>query len=300
MQTTAGTIRTRYVINAAGLFGDEVARMAGEGEGYTVKPRKGQFFILDKNTPCKTQAVIYPIPTPTSRGKLLLQTVHGNMLLGPTAEDGEDKTDHSTTAEELAGIERDCRLLVPGIRVADTITQYSGLRPNRTPAGFHIAFGQHTAGYFEVGGVRSTGVSCSLGIGRYVVDAFAAAGVPLTPKDSFQPTRRGIPRFADADRERRARLIAEDPLYGRIICRCETVTEAEIVQAIRRTPGATTLDGVKRRLRAGMGRCQGGFCSPKVMEILSRELGIPMEQVEKHLPGSYLTIGPVRPGKEDA
>ena len=300
VETTAGTIRTKYVINAAGLFGDEVAQMAGEGEGYTVKPRKGQFFILDRNTPCKTEAVIYPIPTPTSRGKLLLQTVHGNMLLGPTAEDGEDKFDHSTTAEELSGIERDCKALVPGIRVADTITQYSGLRPNRTPAGFHIAFGTKTVGYFEVGGVRSTGVSCSLGIARYVADEFRKAGVELKEKDSFTPTRRGIPRFSEADNQQRAQLIAADPLYGRVICRCETVTEGEIVEAIRRKPGATTVDGVKRRLRAGMGRCQGGFCGPKVMEILSRELGIPMEQVEKNLPGSYLTVGPVRGGKEDA
>jgi len=300
VETTAGTIQTKYVINAAGLFGDEVARMAGEDITYTVKPRKGQFFILDRNTPCKTEAVIYPIPTPTSRGKLLLQTVHGNMLLGPTAEDGEDKFDHSTTADGLAGIEADCKALVPNIRVADTITQYSGLRPNRTPAGFHIAFGEKTQGYFEVGGVRSTGVSCSLGIARYVADAFRAAGITLNKKDDYCPTRRGIVRFADADNIKRAQLMVDNPLYGRVICRCETVTEAEIVEAIHRKPGATTVDGVKRRLRAGMGRCQGGFCGPKVMEILSRELGIPMEQVEKNLPGSYLTIGPVRGGKEDA
>ena len=300
VETTQGTIRTKYVINAAGLYGDEIARMAGEEIDYTVKPRKGQFFILDRSTPCKTEAVIYPIPTPTSRGKLLLQTVHGNMLLGPTAEDGEDKTDHSTTAEELAGIERDCRQLVPNIRVSDTITQYSGLRPNRTPAGFHIAFGEKTAGYFEVGGVRSTGVSCSLGIARYVADQFRTAGVELQEKENFSPLRRGIARFADADNEKRTQLMAQDPLYGRIICRCETVTEAEIVQAIHRDPPATTVDAVKRRLRAGMGRCQGGFCGPKVMEILSRELGIPMEQVENNLPGSYLTTGPVRGGKEDA
>lgn len=184
--------------------------------------------------------------------------------------------------------------------MADTITQYSGLRPNRTPAGFHIAFGEKTAGYFEVGGVRSTGVSCSLGIARYVADAFRDAGITLKRKGNYCPTRHGIPRFADADNVKRAQLIADNPLYGRIICRCETVTEAEIVEAIHRKPGATTVDGVKRRLRAGMGRCQGGFCGPKVMEILSRELQIPMEQVEKNLPGSYLTVGPVRGGKEDA
>ena len=300
VETNRGRIQTRYVINAAGLYGDAVAQMAGEGEGYEVKPRKGQFFILDRNTPCKTSHVVYPIPTPTSRGKLLLQTIHGNMLLGPTAEDQDDKTDHSVTAEELAGIERDCKQLVPNIRVADTITQYSGLRPNRVPAGFQIGFGKKTAGYFEVGGVRSTGVSCSLSLAKYVVWKFQEAGINWERKDNFIARRQGIARFSEASYERRAQLIEENPLYGRVICRCETVTEAEIVQAIHRPVGATTVDAIKRRLRAGMGRCQGGFCAPKVIEIIARELNIPVNEVEKNLPGSYLVTGTIRQEKEDA
>ena len=138
VETTRGTIKTNYVINAAGLFCDEVAKMADECDDFVVKPRKGQFYILDRNTPCKTEHIVYPIPTPETRGKLLLQTIHGNMLLGPTAEDLEDKEDHSVTAEELEGVERDCKNLVPNIRVRDTITQYCGLRPNRIePFGDH-------------------------------------------------------------------------------------------------------------------------------------------------------------------
>ena len=200
VETSKGMIETCYVINAAGLFCDEIARMVGEGGDFTVKPRKGQFYILDKNTPCKTSRIIYPIPTPETRGKLLLQTIHGNMLLGPTAEDLEDKDDHSVTAKELE--------------------------------------------------------------------------------------------------ERRAKLIRENPLYGRVICRCETVTEAEIVEAIRRPVGAKTVDAVKRRVRAGTGRCQGGFCAPKVIEILARELGIPVTQIRKNLIGSDMLSGMLRKEKE--
>lgn len=200
VETSKGMIETSYVINAAGLFCDEIARMVDEGGDFTVKPRKGQFYILDKNTPCKTSRIIYPIPTPETRGKLLLQTIHGNMLLGPTAEDLEDKDDHSVTAKELE--------------------------------------------------------------------------------------------------ERRAKLIRENPLYGRVICRCETVTEAEIVEAIRRPVGAKTVDAVKRRVRAGTGRCQGGFCAPKVIEILARELGIPVTQIRKNLIGSDMLSGMLREEKE--
>ena len=259
-----------------------------------VKPRKGQFFILDRNTECRTSHIIYPIPTPETRGKLLLQTVHGNMLLGPTAEDLEDKEDHGVTADELEGVWRDCRRLVPNIQVKDAITQYCGLRPNRIPAGYHIGFGERTRGYFGISGVRSTGVSTSLGIAKYVVRMFQDAGVVLERDYSFNPRRKGIERFSDASDERRSQLIAENPLYGRIVCRCETVTEAEIIQAIHRPVGARTVDAIKRRVRAGTGRCQGGFCGPKVIEILARELKLPVAEVRKNLMGSYMLTGQIR------
>ena len=206
----------------------------------------------------------------------------------------DDKEDHSITADELEGIERDCKKLIPNIRVQDTITQYCGLRPNRIPAGFNIGFGKKTKGYFGITGIRSTGISTSLGIAKYVVKMFEDNGVKFEHNFEFKGTRKGIERYAEATPERRAELVAENPLYGRIICRCETVTEAEIVEAIRRPVGATTIDGVKRRLRAGMGRCQGGFCGPKVLEILAREWGVPVEEIEKNLPGSYMVTGEIR------
>lgn len=287
--TDKETIQTQYVINAAGLFCDAIAEMVGECD-FVVKPRKGQFFILDKNTNCQINHIIYPIPTPTSRGKLLLKTIHGNILCGPTAEDLEDKEDHSVTAEELAGIEADCKKLVPNINFADAITQFAGLRPNRIPAGFHIGFGK-TEGYFGISGVRSTGISCSLGISRYVVKKLQEGGVKLERNFDFNPYRKAIPRFSEATDEERDALIQKDPKYARVICRCETVTEGEIVEALHRPVPPTTLDGIKRRLRAGMGRCQGGFCSPKVIDIIARELNVPPESVDKNVPGSYILTG---------
>lgn len=300
VETTQGTIQTQLVINAAGLFCDAIAGMVGEADDFVVKPRKGQFFILDKNTPVKTSHIIYPIPTPETRGKLLLQTVHGNMLLGPTAEDLDDKDDHSTSAEELAGVERDCKMLVPNIRVEDAITQYCGLRPNRIPAGFHIGFGKKTKGYFGISGIRSTGISTSLGIAKYVVKMLQESGIRLERNFEFQSHRKGIEKFSEASDERRAKLIEENPLYGRVICRCETVTEAEIVEAIHRPVGARTVDAVKRRVRAGTGRCQSGFCTPKVIEILAREVKIPVTDVKKNLTGSNMLAGMVRRGDINA
>ncbi len=294
VETTKGIIQTEYVVNAAAMYCDKIAEMAGEGGDFVVKPRKGQFFILDKNTPIKTTHIVYPIPTPETRGKLILQTIHGNMLLGPTAEDLEDKEDHSVTADQLDAVARECKQLIPNIRVEDTITQYCGLRPNRIPAGFHIGFGKKTKGYFGITGVRSTGMSTSLAIARYVVKMFQDAGVPLKKNFAFQRYRKGIAKFSEADERTKEKLIDLDPLYGRIICRCENVTEAEIVEAIRRPVGARTLDAIKRRVRPGTGRCQGGFCTPKIIEILERELKLSPEEINKNRMGSYMLTGRIR------
>ena len=293
IETTKGVLATSYVINAAGLFCDEVAAMAGECD-FTVKPRKGQFFILDKKTSCTISHIVYPIPTPETRGKLLLPTIHGNILLGPTAEDLEDKQDHATTADQLAAVERECRQLVPNIRVSDAITQYCGLRPNRIPAGFHFNLSWKSKGYLGISGVRSTGISTCLAIAKYVCKTLGDAGLLLSQKKGFLRTRRGIVQFRDAGLEQREELIKQDVSYGRIVCRCESVTEAEIIQAIHRPIGARSADAIKRRLRAGMGRCQGGFCGPRVLEILARELKVPIERIDKDLSGSYMAVGQLR------
>ena len=291
--TTAGEIETKYVINCAGLHCDDIAAMVGKAD-YKVVPRKGQFFILDKNTSCKVQHIVLPIPTKVTKGKLMCPTIHGNMLVGPTAEDQESKVDKSTTARGLESITADVRNLVPNVNIRDTITQYSGLRPNRVPEGLHFDMYDDLEGYINLSGVRSTGLTLSAAMGKYVVQQMQYHGAGLIFKNNFVENRKGIVKFSECSREEQERLIQENPLYGNVICRCETITEAEILQAIHRPLGARSMDAVKRRVRAGMGRCQAGFCGPKVLEILARELGCDPTQINKNNPGSYIVTGKTR------
>ncbi len=290
VETTAGYIETKYVINAAGQYCDEIAEMVGKAE-YHVVPRKGQFYILDKNTSCKVNHIVLPIPTKVTKGKLMCPTIHGNMLVGPTAEDQPSKTDKSTTSEGLASIERDVKNLIPNVQIRDSITQYCGLRPNRIPEGLHFDMYDDLEGYINLSGVRSTGLTLSAAMGKYVVMQMIYHGADLKLKDSYINRRKGIVRFRELDREQQAKLVKEDPRYGNIVCRCEIVTEAEILDAIHRPLGARSMDAVKRRVRAGMGRCQAGFCGPRVLEILSRELGCDPSEVMKNNPGSYMVAG---------
>ena len=293
VQTTAGDIATKYVVNAAGLYCDEVAGYVGKAD-YYVTPRKGQFYILDKNTSCKVGMIILPIPTKITKGKLMCPTIHGNMLVGPTAEDLLDKTDKSTNTAGLESIAADVRKMIPNVNLRDTITQYSGLRAQRNPEGLNIDVYDDLKGYVNLSGVRSTGLTGSVAIAKYVVDLMIEGGMKAEFKTDFNPIRHGTPRFAELSNEERTALIAKDPRYGNIVCRCETITEGQICDAIHRTLGARSVDGVKRRLRAGMGRCQGGFCGPRVIEILARELGISPEEVRKNEPGSEMLTGNVR------
>ena len=293
VKTTAGDIQTKYVINAAGLYCDEIAGYVGKDD-YYVTPRKGQFYILDKNTSCKVGMIILPIPTKVTKGKLMCPTIHGNMLVGPTAEDLLDKEDKSTNVAGLESIAADVRKMIPNVNLRDTITQYSGLRAQRNPEGLNIDVYDDLKGYVNISGVRSTGLTGSVAIAKYVVDLMIEGGMKAEFKTNYIATRKGTPRFAELSNEERAELIAKDPRYGNIVCRCETVTEGQICDAIHRTLGAKSVDGVKRRLRAGMGRCQGGFCGPRVIEIIARELGITPEEVRKNEPGSEMLTGKAR------
>lgn len=290
VETTGGTIETSFVVNAAALHCDDIAAMVGKAD-YKVVARRGQFYILDKNTSCKVQNIVLPIPTKVTKGKLMTPTIHGNMLVGPTAEDLPDKVDVSVTTEGLDSIYADVSKMIPNVNIRDTITQYSGLRPNRNPEGLHVDVYDDLKGYVNLSGVRSTGLTLSVSMGKYVAEKLKEIGCELTFKDDFKATRKGIPCFHQMTTEEQEEIVKEDPMYGNIVCRCETITEGEILRAIHRPLGARTVDAVKRRVRAGMGRCQGGFCGPKVIEILARELNIPTEQVNKNLEGSYMITG---------
>ncbi len=291
--TTNGVIETDYVINSAGLYCDEIANMVGKAD-YEVVARKGEFYILDKNTSCKVNHIVLPIPTKITKGKLMCPTIHGNMLVGPTAEEQESKVDKSTTSAGLESIAKDVRNLIPNVNLRETITQYSGLRPNRKPEGLHVDTYDDLKGYINLSGVRSTGLTLSVAMGKYVVSLMLEGGLDLKFKDNFINKRQGIIKFSEQPIEVQDELIKQNPLYGNVICRCETITEAEILQAIHRPLGAKSVDGVKRRVRAGMGRCQGGFCGPKVIEILARELGVAETEVNKNNDGSYMVTGKTR------
>lgn len=287
VRTTKGNVKAKYVINAAGLFSDEIAKMVGECN-FTVHPRKGQFYLLDRDTSVKVSHIIMPIPLPHTRGKLVIPTVDGNILIGPTAEDLEDKYDKKTTRAGLEEVVREAKMLVPSLKIEDTITQFAGLRPAREPEGYHIRISKNVKNYVEISGIRSSGLTGSLGIAKYTIQMLREDGLVLERKSNFRSKRQGIIKFADVSDVERKQLIAEDPCYGHLICRCEKISESEIVQAIHRPVGARTIDAVKRRVRAGMGRCQGGFCGPKVMAILERELGISPNEIRKGSGASFM------------
>jgi glycerol-3-phosphate dehydrogenase len=293
VRTTDEEILPSYVVNAAGLFGDEIAAMVGKND-YYVNPRKGQFYILDKNTGCTVNHIVLPIPTKLTKGKLMCPTIHGNMLVGPTAEELSDKADASTDTAGLLSVEEDVRRLIPQVNLRDTITQYAGLRPNRNPEGLRVDTYEDVKNYVNLSGVRSTGITASVALGKYTAQTLIHIGMPVEFNPRFIAERKGIPRFHELNREEQDKLIKENPRYGRIICRCETVTEGEIVDAIHRPIPARTMDAIKRRLRPGTGRCQGGFCGPRLIEILARERGIPVEEIDKNQDGSYMVTGTVR------
>ncbi|PUU87234.1 NAD(P)/FAD-dependent oxidoreductase [Halanaerobium sp.] len=286
VKTNKGSIKTDYVINAAGVHCDEIAEMVDLCD-FKEHPRKGEFFILDKATPYDLNSIILPVPTKLTKGKLITPTIHGNLLLGPTAEDIEDKSDRSVTEEGLKSIIKDVQNRVPKVSQFDSIKQYAGLRPTRTPAGYYIE-NYELEGFIGLSGIRSTGLTSSPSVAKYVVDLLQSEGLNLIPDNNFDPYREPITKFNELSLKEKEQIISKNPEYGRIVCRCETITEGEIVEAIKRPLGAKTVDGVKRRVRAGTGRCQAGFCRPRVVQILSRELGIPEVEIEQKEKGSKI------------
>lgn len=283
---TAGgeEITAGRVINAAGLFSDEIARMMGD-DSFTVKARKGEYLLLDRaaQTP---NVVIFQTPSKMGKGILVSPTVDGNSFAGPTAVNQDDKYDTSVSAEGIKELRTQAKKSTPGIDFRNVITSFAGLRAQPSTGDFIIRPSDVDARFIHAAGICSPGLTSAPAIADYVENLVRESGVELVEDPDYNPSRSHIRAFRHMNAEEKAQAIAENPLYGRIICRCETITEAEVVEAVRR--GARTLDGVKRRTRAGMGRCQGGFCAPRVMEIISRETGIPMEKLTKFGGGSYL------------
>ncbi len=265
--------------------------MAGD-DSFSIKPRQGEYTLLDKSAGNIVGTVIFQTPSEMGKGILVSPTVHGNLFAGPTARDSEDKDDRATTGEGQGELARMARLSVPQIALNKVITSFTGVRAVCDAGDFIV--GQSIADplFINCAGISSPGLTSAPAIAEDMVRILAEAGFRLTPKAEHDPARKAIRRFAEMSDREREQAIKDNPMYGRVICRCETITEAEIAEAVRR--GARSLDGVKLRCRAGMGCCQGGFCSPRVMEIISRETGMPMERVTKFGGGSYMLAGEIK------
>ena len=283
------TAQAKYVVNAAGVYADVINNMISPDKMH-ITARKGDYELLDKTCGYMASHTLFQMPTKMGKGVLVTPTCHGNILVGPTATDVTDKDDVATTPEELASAFDRALLTMPSLNRRNIITQFSGLRAHLDTDDFVIGESAAVKGLYNVAGIESPGLSSAPAIAVHVAEEIAQK-LSLGKNANFVAERKGIPHFATLSDEERQKLVAENPLYGRIVCRCETVTEGEIVEAIRRKPGAVDMDGVKRRTRQGMGRCQAGFCTPRVMEILSRELGVPMAEVTKRGGNSQFVIG---------
>ena len=293
VHTNRGDFAAKVVINAAGVHAGAMHNLVSD-DTMTITNRRGDYYLLDKTARCVSHT-IFTLPNRMGKGVLVSPTVHGNTIVGPTAIDVPDPENTATTAEGLAQAAEKAGYMIPNLPLRQVITSFAGLRAH--PAGDDFVIGEvpGAPGFIDVAGIESPGLSASPAIGVYVADLVKEM-LKLQEKEDFIPTRRGILNPAELSVEARNALIQEKPAYGQIICRCESISEGEILDAIHRPLGARSLDGVKRRVRAGMGRCQGGFCAPRVLEILARELGLSQLDVTKAGPGSHMLVGRTKEG----
>lgn len=284
ISTTQGTFQSRFVLNAAGLFADQIAEMAGV-RTFSIHPRKGEEYLLDKRLTGLVQHVIFPCPTPVSKGILVIPTYDGTIMVGPTAHDTADRQELTTSAVGATEVFAAVKRIVPGISERDVIAQFAGLRAAADGEDF-IVGPTAKRGFINVAGIQSPGLTAAPAIAQMVVEILRNEGLRLIAKDDFVPTLPKPIHFAALSTEEQIALAAADPRYRRMVCRCEFVTEGEVLDAIGR--GATTLDGIKLRTRAGMGRCQGGFCTARCMELLAQQRHQPMSAITKRGGDSWL------------
>ena len=295
IRTCNGEYRAKAVVNAAGVYADYFHNMVSEKKIH-ITPRRGDYFLLDKTAGGYVKHTIFPQPTKLGKGILMTPTVHGNILLGPTAIDIEDKEAVATTQEGFDEILQKTATYAKNIPTRQVITSFAGLRAHEDGHEFILGEVDDAPFFFDCAGIESPGLSSSPAIGEYMGEMISSK-LNLQKKENWIPGRKDVLKPLELSLEERKELIKKNPAYGRIICRCESISEGEILDAIHRPLGARSLDGVKRRTRAGMGRCQAGFCSPRVMEILQRELGLPMEEIRKNDAGSYLVLEKTKGGQ---
>lgn len=280
--------KARYVVNAAGVYADEVHNMIAK-EKFSIRPRTGEYIVFDKSQGRLFNSTIFPCPSKMGKGILVSPTVHGNLFIGPNAVDIDDKENKSTTQLGLDEIKKAANITTSKINYRESIRNFAGLRAISSTGDFIIEENDDVKGFIDVTGIKSPGLTCAPAIAEDVVKILKEAGLDLERKTNFISKRKQI-RFMDLSVDERNELIKENPQYGNIVCRCESITEGEIVDAINRSFGQISIDGVKRRCRPGMGRCQGGFCSPKVLDIIAREKNISKEDVNLDKKDSFVLL----------
>ena len=296
LATPEGEFRARYVVNAAGVDADRVHALL-EPPPFTTRPSRGSYYLLDKEEGGRVGRVIFQCPGPLGKGVLVAPTVHGNLIVGPDAEAVRDRRDLGTPAASLDFVRRRAVQSVPGLDLRQNIRNFAGIRAVTDRGDFVIETSAAYPRWLDLAGICSPGLTSAPAIADYGAQLLAKAGLTLAEKPDFDPRRPAAPRFRELDAAQRARLIEKDPRYGRIICRCETVTEGEIVAALHSPVPAVSINGVKRRCNAGMGRCQGGFCAPRVQEIIARELGVDMTDVLMDQQGTWVLACETKTGK---
>ena len=298
LATNNGDILTKVVVNAAGVNADIFHNMVSENKIH-ITPRRGEYCLLDKTTGGLVSNTIFQLPGKYGKGILVTPTVHGNLLIGPTADDHDGRDATNTTADGLSHVISAATRSVPSVPVRQVITSFSGNRAHEDNHEFIIKELEDAPFFVDTAGIESPGLTSAPAIGIKVADIVADLLKP-EKNPNFNGTRKGVLDPKTLSEEDYAKLIADKPEYGNIICRCEMITEGEIMDSINRPLGAKSLDGVKRRTRAGMGRCQAGFCSPRTMEIISRELGISQMEITKNGGDSKMVVGYSKKSIEEA
>lgn len=283
------SVEAEYVINVAGLFADKIHNMIAE-PSFEIHPRRGEYYVMDKSQGKLFSHTIFQCPSKKGKGVLVTPTVHGNLLVGPSSEDIDDVENMKTTLSGLDYVRKIAERTTKAINYREEIRNFSGLRAMSDRDDFIIEEAKDVPNFFDVAGIKSPGLSSSPAIAVHVVKMLQDKGLSHEENKSFNPVRKQT-HFMELSEQEKDELIKKDSSFGRIICRCESITEGEILECIHRTLGATTVDGVKRRCRPGMGRCQGGFCGPRVQEILSRELNRDMTEIVQEKSGSYILTG---------
>ena len=286
--TNKGDFFSRYVVNASGVNSDTVSQMA-EPKHFTIIPENGEYYILDKTEIDLIKTVVFPCPSKLGKGVLVSPTVHGNIIVGPDKKD-ITRDDFSTTAAGLEYVRENALRTVPSINFRTSIRNFSGIRANSDYKDFITGESKHTPGFFNIAGIKSPGLTSAPAIAKEITKLLHDKGLSNELNPLFVE-KRHVTRFNELNETEKSKVIRKNPLYGTIVCRCEMVTEGEIIDALNRPLPPRSIDALKRRCSPGMGRCQGGFCSPKVLALIAKHFNMEMENVPKDKKGMYIVTG---------